>query len=143
MIDTFMFLAEETDRSRILRNNGQYTFSVHQKISKTEVKRWIETVFKVKVIGLNSKRPSKKQKQRGKRIGYPVRYKQIIVSLKQIPITKEISAALIQPKTLPIIEKSIARPLLLPISDRIMLKEDLAKSRAIKALPAPQVLPEP
>ena len=135
MIDTFMYLAEETNQSRIIKDKGQYIFNVHQKISKTEVKIWIEKIFKVQVIGLNSKRPSKKQKRRGKRIGYPVRYKQIIVSLKQISIKEDISVAMIQAPTLPIVERNISRPLLLPISHRLIEKKNLSNSRWIKALP--------
>jgi len=36
----------------------------------------------VKVVGMNSHRPPKKKKRVGAVIGYPVRYKRMIVTLK-------------------------------------------------------------
>ena len=117
MIDTFICLAEDSDRLRLLQEKGQYIFNVHQKISKTEVKTWIEKLFQVEVIGLNSKRPSNKLKRRGKRVGYPVRYKEIIVSLKQKSIKEKTSAAVITSKEISIIPTNISSPLVGPISN--------------------------
>jgi large subunit ribosomal protein L23 len=65
-----------------LLERRQYTFDVDVKATKTEVKRWIEGFFSVKVIGMNSHRPPKKKKRIGSVIGYPVRYKRMIVTLK-------------------------------------------------------------
>jgi large subunit ribosomal protein L23 len=65
-----------------LLEKRQYTFDVDVKATKTEVKRWIEGFFSVKVIGMNSHRPPKKKKRIGSVIGYPVRYKRMIVTLK-------------------------------------------------------------
>jgi large subunit ribosomal protein L23 len=65
-----------------LLEKRQYTFDVDVKATKTEVKRWIEGFFTVKVIGMNSHRPPKKKKRIGSVIGYPVKYKRMIVTLK-------------------------------------------------------------
>lgn len=65
-----------------LLEQRQYTFDVDIKATKTEVKRWIEGFFSVKVIGMNSHRPPKKKKRIGSVIGYPVKYKRMIVTLK-------------------------------------------------------------
>jgi large subunit ribosomal protein L23 len=65
-----------------LLEKRQYTFDVDIKATKTEVKRWIEGFFTVKVIGMNSHRPPKKKKRIGSVIGYPVKYKRMIVTLK-------------------------------------------------------------
>jgi large subunit ribosomal protein L23 len=65
-----------------LLEKRQYTFDVDVKATKTEVKRWIEGFFSVKVIGMNSHRPPKKKKRIGSIIGYPVKYKRMIVTLK-------------------------------------------------------------
>lgn len=65
-----------------LLEKRQYTFDVDLKATKTEVKRWVEGFYNVKVIGMNSHRPPKKKKRVGAVIGYPVRYKRMIVTLK-------------------------------------------------------------
>jgi len=73
---------------RLLEKN-QYTFDVDLKATKTEVKRWVEGFFGVKVIGMNSNRPPRKLKRVGATIGYKVRYKRMIVTLRtgdSIPI---------------------------------------------------------
>jgi large subunit ribosomal protein L23 len=65
-----------------LLEKRQYTFDVDLKATKTEVKHWVEGFFNVKVIGMNSHRPPKKKKRVGAVIGYPVRYKRMIVTLQ-------------------------------------------------------------
>ena len=65
-----------------LLEKRQYTFDVDLKATKTEVKRWVEGFFNVKVVGMNSHRPPKKKKRVGAIIGYRVRYKRMIVTLK-------------------------------------------------------------
>jgi large subunit ribosomal protein L23 len=73
---------------RLLEKN-QYTFDVDLKATKTEVKRWIEGFFQVKVTGMNSHRPPRKLKRMGLAVGYQVRYKRMIVTLRpgdSIPI---------------------------------------------------------
>jgi large subunit ribosomal protein L23 len=73
---------------RLLEKN-QYTFDVDIKATKTEVKRWVEGFFGVKVIGMNSNRPPRKSKRLGLALGYQVRYKRMIVTLRpgdSIPI---------------------------------------------------------
>jgi large subunit ribosomal protein L23 len=73
---------------RLLEKN-QYTFDVDLKATKSEVKRWVEGFFGVKVTGMNSSRPPRKLKRVGATIGYKVRYKRMIVTLRQgdsIPI---------------------------------------------------------
>lgn len=65
-----------------LLEERQYTFDVDLKATKTEVKCWVEGFYNVKVVGMNSHRPPKKKKRVGAVIGYPVRYKRMIVTLK-------------------------------------------------------------
>jgi large subunit ribosomal protein L23 len=47
---------------RLLEKN-QYTFDVDKKSTKTEIKKWIEGFFGVKVIRMNSHQPPKKKDQ--------------------------------------------------------------------------------
>ena len=66
---------------RLLEKN-QYTFDVDPRATKTDVKYWVENFFGVKVIGMNSHRPPRKMKRMGATVGYPVRYKRMIVTLR-------------------------------------------------------------
>lgn len=72
-----------------LLEKNQYTFDVDHKVTKTEVKRWIEGVFGIRVIGMNSKRLPSKKKRVGPTMGYPTRYKRMIVTVypkQSIPV---------------------------------------------------------
>lgn len=62
-----------------LLEKRKYTFDVDLRLTKTEVKNWVEKSFLVKVIGMNSHRPPRKKK-RMKSIGG---YKRMIVTLKK------------------------------------------------------------
>nr|QKV46422.1 ribosomal protein L23 [Glaphyropteridopsis erubescens] len=51
-----------TEKSIRLLQQNQYTFFVDSKLTKTEMKNWIEKFFDVKVGGINSSRVTKKRK---------------------------------------------------------------------------------
>lgn len=88
MIEVIKSPVRNRDAIRLLERN-QYTFDVDQRVTKTEVKQWIEGVFGVKVIGMNSKRLPSKKKRVGPTVGYPVRYKRMIVTVhskESIPV---------------------------------------------------------
>nr|YP_010616272.1 ribosomal protein L23 [Elaphoglossum yoshinagae]WAU47644.1 ribosomal protein L23 [Elaphoglossum yoshinagae] len=53
-----------TEKSIRLLKQNQYTFYVDSKLSKTEMKNWIEQFFNVKVKGINSSRTRNKNKRR-------------------------------------------------------------------------------
>nr|YP_009033732.1 ribosomal protein L23 [Roya anglica]YP_009256894.1 ribosomal protein L23 [Roya obtusa]AHZ11115.1 ribosomal protein L23 [Roya anglica]ANI25970.1 ribosomal protein L23 [Roya obtusa] len=81
MIDYIKSPVLKLKNIRLLEKN-QYTFDVDPKATKTEVKSWVEGFFGVKVTGMNSYRPPRKMKRMGPAIGYPVRYKRMIVTLR-------------------------------------------------------------
>nr|YP_010627405.1 ribosomal protein L23 [Christella latipinna]WBK27292.1 ribosomal protein L23 [Christella latipinna] len=51
-----------TEKSIRLLQQNQYTFFVDSRLTKTEMKSWIEKFFDVKVEGINSSRVTKKRK---------------------------------------------------------------------------------
>ena len=55
-----------TEKSIRLLQQNQYTFHVDSKLTKTEMKSWIEGFFAVKVVGINSSRISNRRKKKGK-----------------------------------------------------------------------------
>lgn len=81
MIDKIKSPVRNPNTIRLIENN-QYTFDVDPKATKTEVKRWIEGFFGVKVIAMNSHRPPSKPKRMGPTAGYAVRYKRMIVTIQ-------------------------------------------------------------
>jgi len=65
-----------------LIENNQYTFDVNPKTTKQQIKCWIETFFKVKVIQINSHKPPSQMKRMGNKPGYKIRYKRMIVTIQ-------------------------------------------------------------
>nr|YP_009573242.1 ribosomal protein L23 [Mesopteris tonkinensis]QBF44720.1 ribosomal protein L23 [Mesopteris tonkinensis] len=51
-----------TEKSIRLLQRNQYTFFVDSKLTKTEMKSWIEKFFDVKVEGINSSRVTQRRK---------------------------------------------------------------------------------
>nr|YP_010308042.1 ribosomal protein L23 [Microlepia speluncae]ULU28027.1 ribosomal protein L23 [Microlepia speluncae] len=54
-----------TGKSIRLLQQNQYTFYVDSKLTKTEMKIWIERFFNVRVKGINSSRVTAKKKKKG------------------------------------------------------------------------------
>nr|QWW93147.1 ribosomal protein L23 [Fossombronia mylioides] len=71
-----------TEKTIRLLEKNQYSFDVNIDTNKTEIKKWIELFFKVKVININSHRLPKKKKKIGTITGYTVRYKRMIIKLQ-------------------------------------------------------------
>jgi large subunit ribosomal protein L23 len=72
-----------TEKSTDLRGEeNKYTFFVSVKASKTEIKRAVEEVFKVKVIKVNTANFKGKKKRLGIHEGYTARRKKAVVTLK-------------------------------------------------------------
>nr|QJQ36467.1 ribosomal protein L23 [Pyrrosia petiolosa]QJQ36906.1 ribosomal protein L23 [Pyrrosia petiolosa] len=53
-----------TEKSIRLLQQNQYTFHVDSKLTKTEMKNWIEQIFDVKIEGINSSRVRTRKKNR-------------------------------------------------------------------------------
>nr|YP_009668353.1 ribosomal protein L23 [Scapania ciliata]QCW59128.1 ribosomal protein L23 [Scapania ciliata] len=71
-----------TEKTIRLLEKNQYSFDVDVRSNKTEIKKWIELFFNVKVIGINSHRLPRKGKKIGAISGYTTHYKRMIITLK-------------------------------------------------------------
>ncbi|KAG6539929.1 hypothetical protein Mapa_018771 [Marchantia paleacea] len=71
-----------TEKTIRLLEKNQYSFDVNIDSNKTQIKKWIELFFNVKVISVNSHRLPKKKKKIGTTTGYTVRYKRMIIKLQ-------------------------------------------------------------
>lgn len=72
-----------TERSTELMAQGKYTFKVRLDANKTQIKMAIETIFKVKVLSVNTMRMPGKLRRMGKHIGRRSDWKKAIVQLAE------------------------------------------------------------
>lgn len=70
-----------TEKATRLLEQNKYVFEVILKATKPEIKAAIESLFEVKVTGVNTIRPPRKKRRVGKFIGYKPQYKRAIVTL--------------------------------------------------------------
>ncbi|MGB7440515.1 MAG: 50S ribosomal protein L23 [Coleofasciculaceae cyanobacterium] len=70
-----------TEKATLLLENNQYVFEVIPKATKPEIKAAIESLFDVKVIGVNTQRPPRKKRRVGRFVGYKPLYKRAVVTL--------------------------------------------------------------
>lgn len=78
-----------TEKSCRLIEKNKYTFDVDKKLTKTQIKKILENLFKINIISVNTHLPPIKKKRLGLKQGYKARYKRVIVTIKsnqQIPI---------------------------------------------------------
>nr|YP_009529315.1 ribosomal protein L23 [Myriopteris covillei]AXX76397.1 ribosomal protein L23 [Myriopteris covillei] len=73
-----------TEKSIRLLQQNQYTFQVDSKLTKTDMKNWIEQFFDVKVEGTNSSRITNSSKRRVNKLNLNLTSrKKMIVRLKR------------------------------------------------------------
>ena len=71
-----------TDKSIRLFAKNQYTFNVESRSTRTEIKRWVELFFDVKVIAMNSHRLPIKGRRTRPIMGHTMHYKRMIITLQ-------------------------------------------------------------
>ncbi len=71
-----------TEKSTQAMENNQYTFVVHPKANKTEIKRAVEEIFNVTVLRVNTLRVRGKKRRMGRFVGQRPDWKKAIVTLK-------------------------------------------------------------
>ncbi|PSN19975.1 50S ribosomal protein L23 [filamentous cyanobacterium CCP5] len=70
-----------TEKATLQLENNQYTFEVHPKASKPQIKSAIEELFDVKVTGISTSNPPRKKRRMGRFLGHRAAYKRAIVTL--------------------------------------------------------------
>ena len=71
-----------TEKSVRLIADNQYTFDVDVKLSKTEIKKVIKTIFGADVLSVNTHRPPRKKRRLGITTGFKSSKKRAIVTIK-------------------------------------------------------------
>ncbi|KWX78703.1 50S ribosomal protein L23 [Paenibacillus riograndensis] len=72
-----------TERTSEYMSEMKYAFEVDIRANKTEIKKAVEAIFKVKVVSVNTMRVPGKLKRYGKYSGYTPEWKKAIVKLSQ------------------------------------------------------------
>lgn len=78
-----------TEKSYVLAEAGKYTFRVHEKAHKTQIRQAVEQLFDVKVVGVRTSSVKSKPKRRGAIAGRTRTWKKAYVQIapgQSIPI---------------------------------------------------------
>ena len=78
-----------SEKSFVLAELGKYTFRVHDKAHKTQIRQAIEQLFDVKVLKVRTASVKSKPKRRGQTSGRSRQWKKAIVQVREgdtIPI---------------------------------------------------------
>ncbi len=80
-----------TEKSaQALNGLNKYTFEVSQNANKIDVRRFIEKEYSVKVTSVNILNTSRKQRRRGKSVGYTSSTKKAIVTLAEGQVINDV-----------------------------------------------------
>lgn len=71
-----------TEKSVRLIENNQYTFDVDTKLTKPQIKKFVESVFNVDIVGVNTHIPPRRKRRLGTFEGYKKQYKRVIITIK-------------------------------------------------------------
>jgi large subunit ribosomal protein L23 len=72
-----------SEKSYSLITNNKYSFRVHPKAHKTQIRQAVEELFGVKVLGVNVLKVQSKPKRRGVHKGTKPGWKKAIVQLRE------------------------------------------------------------
>jgi large subunit ribosomal protein L23 len=78
-----------SEKSFVLAEAGKYTFRVHDKAHKTQIRQAVEELFEVKVVEVRTSSVKSKPKRRGQTSGRTRQWKKAIVQVRDgdtIPI---------------------------------------------------------
>ena len=85
-----------SEKSFVLAEAGKYTFRVHDKAHKTQIRQAVEQLFDVKVTGVRTVSVKSKPKRRGVHAGRTRSWKKAIVQVREgdtIPIFQAFEAS--------------------------------------------------
>ncbi len=85
-----------SEKTYVLAENGKYTFRVHDRAHKTQIRQAIEQLFDVKVTGVRTASVKSKPKRRGQTSGRTRQWKKAVVQVREgdsIPIFRGLEGA--------------------------------------------------
>jgi large subunit ribosomal protein L23 len=72
-----------TEKSYVLAEAGKYTFRVHERAHKTQIRQAVEQLFDVKVVEVRTASVKSKPKRRGQIAGRTRQWKKAIVQVRE------------------------------------------------------------
>jgi len=84
-----------SEKTYVLAEAGKYTFRVHDRAHKTQIRQAVEELFDVKVVGVRTSSVKSKPKRRGQTAGRSRQWKKAIVQVREgdtIPIFRGLEA---------------------------------------------------
>jgi large subunit ribosomal protein L23 len=72
-----------TEKSYVLAETGKYTFRVHEKAHKTQIRQAVEQLFDVNVVEVRTASVKSKPKRRGQTAGRSRQWKKAIVQVRE------------------------------------------------------------
>ena len=72
-----------SEKGTIIAKQNQYIFKVFPKANKIEIKKVIESLYKVNVLSVNTIKIPKKRRKFGKTSGFKKGYKKAIIRIKE------------------------------------------------------------
>jgi large subunit ribosomal protein L23 len=85
-----------SEKTYVLADAGKYTFRVHEKAHKTQIRQAVEELFDVKVLAVRTASVKSKPKRRGQTSGRTRQWKKAIVQVREgdtIPIFQGLEGA--------------------------------------------------
>jgi large subunit ribosomal protein L23 len=85
-----------TEKSYVLAETGKYTFRVHEKAHKTQIRQAVEQLFDVNVVEVRTASVKSKPKRRGQTAGRSRQWKKAIVQVREgqtIPVFQVFEAS--------------------------------------------------
>jgi large subunit ribosomal protein L23 len=83
MLEKILIAPYITEKSTALSQKNQYVFRVWQKANKNEIKKEIENLYKVKVVGVKIINVPAKERRLGRISGWKKGFKKAIVKIKE------------------------------------------------------------
>jgi large subunit ribosomal protein L23 len=83
IIDNVKSLVFTEKASRLVEESDKYTFDVDLRLTKPQIRQFVEKVFNVKVLSVNTHLPPHKKKRVGSSQGCKAQYKRAIVTLRK------------------------------------------------------------
>lgn len=77
MLDLVKYPVIRTEKATRLIENGQFSFDVDVRLTKPQIRKFVEEFFNVKVLAVNTHRPPRKIK----RLSSKPSYKRVIVTV--------------------------------------------------------------
>jgi large subunit ribosomal protein L23 len=84
-----------SEKSYVLASTGKYTFRVHDRAHKTQIRQAVETLFDVDVVDVHTASVKSKPKRRGLTAGRSRQWKKAVVQVaagQEIPIFQGLEA---------------------------------------------------